>query len=94
MLAMRILLGIGSSMTDNLMTNDSLDHDPLCPELWRWAGTPCMFCALVSRVREDERSAALQDAVDAFKALEMAVFESRDPWGRAIRAINALGGKR
>jgi len=32
-----------------------MTHDPLCPELWRWddAG-PCMFCALIARVREDE----------------------------------------
>ena len=32
-------------------------HDPLCPELWRWDdGQPCMFCALITRVREDERT--------------------------------------
>ena len=32
------------------------DHDTLCPELWRWDdGQPCMFCALITRVREDER---------------------------------------
>jgi len=31
-----------------------MNHDPLCPELWRWEdGQPCMFCALIARVRED-----------------------------------------
>ena len=32
-----------------------MSHDPLCPELWRWDdGQPCMFCALITRIREDE----------------------------------------
>ena len=60
-------------------------HDPLCPELWRWDdGQPCMFCALVARVRADVLAnepscvckfgrgyaAALRDAVETVKALE------------------------
>ena len=36
-----------------------MTHDPLCPELWRWDdGQPCMFCALIAKVREDERCKA------------------------------------
>ena len=40
-----------------------MTHDPLCPELWRWDdGQPCMFCALIAKVREDERKQLIADA--------------------------------
>ena len=58
-----------------------MTHDPLCPELWRWDDRkPCMFCALITRVREDERAAALTNWNNALSC-------SRE-------AIEALGGDR
>ena len=40
-----------------------MTHDPLCPELWRWDdGQPCMFCALIAKVREDEHKQLIADA--------------------------------
>ena len=53
-----------------------MTHDPLCPTVN--ADVPfglfhddvpddCLFCALITRVREDERAAALRDAVEAEK---------------------------
>ena len=77
-----------------------MNHDPLCPELWRWDdGQPCMFCALITRVREDERAAALRDAKAAVETQW-----TDDPmwagtnWNNALfcsrEAIDALGGDR
>ena len=51
-----------------------MTHDPMCPQYdcWLEGCTVCDECALIARVREDERAAALdaaREAVTAFKPL-------------------------
>ena len=48
-----------------------MTHDPLCPQYdcWLEGCTVCDECALIARVREDERAVALTAARDAVAAL-------------------------
>lgn len=86
-------------------------HDPLClmyQPHWRtdynWNHSDnqfCMLCPIIEAVREDERTAALRDAVEAVKALpntggwttpDGVVYEIDR--AKAVAAIEALGGER
>lgn len=66
-----------------------MTHDPLCPffydhtgrELVRQTGNRCVYCDLISRVRDDERAATLRDAVNAVKAQPDSLHSSAE-WDR------------
>jgi hypothetical protein len=75
-------------------------HDPLCPApLCDWtgeAGNDCMGyedchhlcqCDLIARVREDERAAALRDAIAAVKSREEGDYF---PWVQVLIATAAI----
>ena len=66
-------------------------HDPICPVKYRDAITAdqCWRCDLIARVREDERAAALRDAVEAVKAVNLWRVDRYE----AVAAIEALGEK-
>jgi len=65
-----------------------MTHDPLCPELWRYEdGQPCMFCALITRVREDALHRLMRDDDYAYVATQSYAAALRD----AVNAIQALG---
>lgn len=89
-----------------------MNHDPMCPiasteaEIY-WRPT-CPYCAVIARVREDERAriyalsdrvknsqyaAALRDAVQAVKLSCSADIELVER-SEVIAAIEALGGER
>ncbi len=82
-----------------------MTHDPLCPWSDSLAGRECgrvtfhlTACDLIARVREDERAAALRDAVEAVKALPvwrpMPEVQAVVDADGVIDAIRALGGER
>ena len=67
-----------------------MTHDPLCP--WSglgdyWADV-CEDCHLIARVREDERSATLRDAVTAIEA--DTEFDELGDQNHAVEIIEAL----
>ena len=47
-----------------------MTHDPMCPQYdcWLEGCTVCDECALIARVREDERASSLRDAQDAIES--------------------------
>jgi len=56
-----------------------MTHDPLCPELWRYEdGQPCMFCALITRVREDDLHRLMRDDDYAYVATQSYAAALRD----------------
>ena len=81
-----------------------MTHDPLCPPGWWMPGDdePCAFCDLIARVREDERAAALRDAVERLPHNEECFSNDPDADERDcncnrnyyVAAIRGLGGER
>ena len=93
-----------------------MNHDPLCPYFPEQqgfggigsgvpsaqpyiAGVPCQ-CDLIARVREDERAAALRDAVEAIRKHVISGYfcscgaEINSQTGHHAGVIEALGGER
>lgn len=85
-----------------------MTHDPMCPNndprvqaaiaaaMQSVGAKPtgyCQFCPVIARVREDERAAALRDAVEAVKVSLSADIELVER-SQVIADIEALGGER
>lgn len=74
-----------------------MSHDERCP---RWFAEDeqitCPVCDLIAAVREDERVAALRDALEAVRGMYLCEPDPRwdTPVGACVEAIEALGGER
>ena len=64
------------------------NHDSKCPRFPLLLTERCWFCDLISRVREDERAAALRDAVTAIE--EDSEFDELGDQNHAVEIIEAL----
>lgn len=69
-----------------------MTHDPMCPQYdcWLEGCTVCDECALIARVREDERAAALDAAREAVVALPMMKIAGNFPLYDADEVIAAI----
>lgn len=71
-------------------------HDVLCPTQ-NVHPDDCKYCLLLARVREDERAAALRDAVEAVNVIggpRSTRTGLRPVYAEIVAAIEALGGER